>query len=836
MNKILFVLSFFVVVFVHCGQVFAQEEVVCHSVENLSVATVAADRVLVQWYGLEDALGFEAITDSAGKIPEDCGTRYTTSNFEQNFYNLIPNEMNQFLVRSLCYGTESDWRWLFLRYTNTVESLPFSTSFTQNSITDSISYICSQDTNTFAYYYMDIEVGDTSVGNYIDFSFRQKVFSDTNKVSIFVLSPNSSISIDNLPGEIHLLGAFGQGDTTWQRIHLELGTNISGSVQRILFAWENNDGETLTPPVLIDSIDIASRYCAVPDSVRASEISSTSAMISWDFAFRQERFTLQYRPTGSDTWTELADIENNCLLYNLTPDSFYDVRVKALCLYEESLFSEIYTFKTAIDLAVPENIAYTSTDSSAYISWQEVENATHYIVNWKTNDDISNWNVQTVEENHVLLTNLDENTEYVFKLGSANGGIASLWSDIYTLRTNCAKNTSYPYTISSAIIVSNTEEDCSIPQCWKINSQYITSQSFDLTQLSSGELSFAYNSPIYFSLEISIDGGENFTSFASLPPSTSSSTNIYSLSSFIYYDDVVFRFVINSNSFYDNNNEVSINNLRIENGCPLPSDIIIGNLEENSFDLHWSDTGSVNQWAISLKDNQGNVILSANISDTTYTFSNLVPNNEYTVVIHSICEGSLSTDSLEISVTTTAFEESCTVPQNFSAVWWHSDNGETLYATWDAEEHVNIWQVVYKDYYALAWDTALVTINPVFTLRNMELNHVFLIKARAICNIGDTSDFTQELSVRIGENALEDNISKDDDIILYPNPAKDKVYISTQNKDINRVVILNSLGETVQEYHKVQEYMDLSSYSKGLYYAVFFTKSNQKITKKIILE
>ncbi|MDY6403579.1 MAG: fibronectin type III domain-containing protein [Bacteroidales bacterium] len=835
MNKVLYFLIT-VVLLLPYNQVTAQEEVVCNSVKDLSATNLFNNSVTIQWYGLEDALGFEAISDTIGKLPQDCGTRFSTLNLEQDFYNLIPYEMNEFLVRSLCYGAESDWRWLFIRCINSTKALPFQTNLTENTITDSLGFIYSSDTNTFAYYFLDIDVGDTSVSNYIDLSYRSKVIEDTSKVSIFILSPYSSVSVDYLPSDIYQIGeSFGEGDTNWQSIHFELGSNISGSIQRLFFAWENKNGENPTMPLLIDSIIVASRYCAVPDSLRANEITSSSAMISWDFAYMQENFSLEYKRSDSETWIAVPNIENNYLLYGLEDNTDYDVRVKAICQYEESLFSEILTFKTIIDLGIPENITYTITDSSALISWDLVENATNYLVSWTSENNNETWNEQSVEENQILINNLSANTNYFFRIKSTHEEITSPWSEILSLKTACSKNSTYPFEETNEISVLNYGHEYLAPQCWRIENQNILSQKFDLTNLSYGELSFVYSSPVFFYLEISTDGGETFTNFTTISPTDNPSTKIYSLSSLVYYDDVVFRLNIDSSSFY-NENGIHITNFRIAEGCPLPQNISINNLETESFTLTWEDTNLVNSWSLTLKDNNDAILSSITITDSSYSFENLSAGQNYKVILRSICGENPSIDSLEIDVTTPNIEQICIVPQNFSAIWWHSDNGESLYSTWDTEEGVNVWQVVYKDYYAVAWDTALVTINPVFTLRNLEVNHIFLIKARAICNIGDTSDFTEVLSVRIGENSLSDEINKENTIEIYPNPTKDKVFIKTDNEKIDRIILVNSLGKTLKEYKEPTSTIDLSSFSKGIYYAIFYTKSNKKIVKKIIAE
>jgi len=88
---------------------------------------------------------------------------------------------------------------------------------------------------------------------------------------------------------------------------------------------------------------------------------------------------------------------------------------------------------------------------------------------------------------------------------------------------------------------------------------------------------------------------------------------------------------------------------------------------------------------------------------------------------------------------------------------------------------------------------------------------------------------------RRGERVFSD-YNKESIIQVYPNPTKDKVFIKTHNEEIDRIILVNSLGKTLKEYNKSTSTINLSSFNKGIYYAIFYTKSNRRIVKKIIIE
>ena len=76
--------------------------------------------------------------------------------------------------------------------------------------------------------------------------------------------------------------------------------------------------------------------CSAPEGLTCDHIGSASAMISWQsgaVGYAQE-YTLQYRPQGDSTWITTVQqlAETHYLLSNLNPQTWYDVRVRTLCM------------------------------------------------------------------------------------------------------------------------------------------------------------------------------------------------------------------------------------------------------------------------------------------------------------------------------------------------------------------------------------------------------------------------------------------------------------------------------------------------------------------------
>lgn len=801
------------------------EEDECNKVTDPVLIIRPDNKIVVQWNVNNMADSFEVVSDTIGKIPSDCAVRYYTQNHEQLFSDLFPKRTYQFLIKSNCGVDFSDWRSFFANYRSSseVETLPYN----QNYL-DSLGFVYTSDSNTYAYKYVDIAIVEEAVSTYMNFSYKSSSLSDSNDMRLYLLNQYSAISFDALPDENYRIGDIClAGDTNRRYVHIEFGRDMSGAVHRLLFAWKNIDGNNINPPLLVDSMEVVSRFCAVPDSVSASELAPHYAQITWVADYGQENFQLEYKKNTDTEWTIRANVENNFVIENLIPDTYYNVRIKALCDNEESLYSEEFAFLTPIELEVPENITLNVGDTYLAVIWDEVEYAAGYNFSYKKSNE-QNWTEIITEQNNIIVDSLLPDAVYNIRIKALHNDVESLWSEIKTIRTYCLVSGAYPYNLEQEFFVKiNEENNFALPSCWRYDSA-IYSPYFDFTLLTHPYLSFDYLSSSFVDLQISIDGGENFVLVSNLNNVDNFSSKIISLSPYLGYEKVVLRFV----SSVPMDSSFKVRNFVLQNACPSPTNISITDVTQTSFTLAWQTTTANTN--ISLKNMMGDVINEFVTQNNIQTFIDLQPNTTYKVVLTPICETLPILDSVEIDVQTLAMSYVCPTPDNVHGEWVHSDNDEALLLTWDSE--ANIWQVVYKDYYAVKWDTAVVTINPIFTLRNLELNHSYVLKVRTVCNVGDTSDFTELIHIHIGVNGLENIADLEKDIIVFPNPTSNGVRITSNKTNIVEIFIYNSEGKKVWENSYTDDFIDLKIFGKGIYFAVIEDKEGRIITKKIIVE
>ena len=75
-------------------------------------------------------------------------------------------------------------------------------------------------------------------------------------------------------------------------------------------------------------------------------------------------------------------------------------------------------------------------------------------------------------------------------------------------------------------------------------------------------------------------------------------------------------------------------------------------------------------------------------------------------------------------------------------------------------------------------------------------------------------------------------VSLNTDIVLYPNPVNENLFVKS-NEEIKKIICINNLGQSFDL--KVENgSINISALSKGIYFLIFTTASGNNITKKFI--
>jgi len=197
--------------------------------------------------------------------------------------------------------------------------------------------------------------------------------------------------------------------------------------------------------------------CNAPTGMSTGSITQTSAVFSWTAATGATSYNVQYRKTGTTTWSTGTTATTSFSATGLTAASSYEWQVRTVCSSGTSAYtgSTIFTTASSVTCGVPAGLTSSSiTGSSATCSWATVAGATSYTLQWKATS-AGTWNTITgITTTSRSLTGLSACTSYQFKVLTVCSSGSSAYSTTasftttgcsVTYCTSSGTNTSYEY-------------------------------------------------------------------------------------------------------------------------------------------------------------------------------------------------------------------------------------------------------------------------------------------------------------------------------------------------------------------------------------------------------
>ncbi|MDR0971595.1 MAG: fibronectin type III domain-containing protein, partial [Bacteroidales bacterium] len=220
---------------------------------------------------------------------------------------------------------------------------------TTEETTDATSmYVSTDGGTTFAYTasnnlytYRDIDFGETEISAIISYDWKCYGETTYDLMRVFLIDPSTTLT--SIPNDDAL--ATHSGDSTWQRNSIERA-ELTG-VRRLVFYFKSDGSIQHTPPA-IDNISVSVLTCPTPYEITVSNITTTTADISW--GGEATSWNVQYMLASETDWTTATPVvatSNPHTLTALLPSSTYKVRLQANCGDEQSEWSSPITFATA---------------------------------------------------------------------------------------------------------------------------------------------------------------------------------------------------------------------------------------------------------------------------------------------------------------------------------------------------------------------------------------------------------------------------------------------------------------------------------------------------------
>lgn len=846
------------------------DDTLCPRVADFFLGYIDNNLINVQWQPAEGTNTWQIVCGEVGTNPDNYDIINQTQNYEYNFMQeFIEGNQYQIAVRTNCQGSFSPWKYLYAKYLhqNSVFQLPIQIDFedtnenkligtfnagenpwkissaTNNTsvgskslhVTNGINFACNNSISSVSYAYIDFYIPEYAQSFYIDFSYYTQTELQNAGLKLYLIAPGTSVSIDNLPSEQDQVGqsVYRGGNNQWIREHIELPVHHIGTTRRLLFVWYNTAQAPTSHTVAIDDIYLTARYCAIPTNLDANYITSSSAMLSWEFAENQSVFNLQYKKEEDTTWINLNSITPNHLLENLQPSTSYSFRVQADCGEEQSFWSDVFTFSTHTLVAPPENLIVENYSyNTATISWTDNLDAESYEV--ETILTTNNTSIfQQTNLNRIELSQLLPNSIYQIKVRCISPTQDTSASSQVFLHTLCYPEDEFPYFVEDTISFSTQSSFCNFSECWRVESDTLFSPIFDINALSNPYLTFNYSSlnGVSSQVFVSING----EALQEMDYNIMNGVNEISLMGFLGNDHL--RFAIRSAMDTLQERGYTIADFSIKDTCLSPESVTITHISHSSAQVEWQSIANITQHDLKIINTQASDTLSFSNVTSPYTVSELYPMQEYKVILYSSCGNQQSVNFVEEYFTTISESETCLVPENFVCQHYQVKGDETIICTWDdVEDNPYIqWEIQYKERLAVNYTSEIVSIYPRFTLRNLDMGQQFDFRVRAICSVGDTSSWTEVVQVTVGEQSLSPNQYSGKSVKIYPNPSDSVIFIDTEAIELKNAQLVDAYGRVIRAWDILPREIDITTIEAGNY-ILNFTMDNQPVSRKITIQ
>lgn len=162
--------------------------------------------------------------------------------------------------------------------------------------------------------------------------------------------------------------------------------------------------------------------CGTPSNINSNGITSTSATVNWDAVATGSSYTVQIRPSGSNTWTTYTSSLTYYTISGLSSNTAYEYQIQATCTSGTGQFSPLSSFTTAV--AAPQTCGNPTSllisgisHTNVSLDWQAVQDATTYTIQIRELG-IPTWTTLTSSTNNIAIQNLIPITAYEYQVSA----------------------------------------------------------------------------------------------------------------------------------------------------------------------------------------------------------------------------------------------------------------------------------------------------------------------------------------------------------------------------------------------------------------------------------
>ncbi len=188
---------------------------------------------------------------------------------------------------------------------------------------------------------------------------------------------------------------------------------LSNLISNTAYAWHVKTNCSVFSPDA--SFTTLSGSCNPPANLTTGSITSSAAVLGWDYVSGATSYTIQYKLASSTIWTTLAPVYvNSFTLSGLLASTSYNWQIKANC----SAYSAAVTFTTLAlsgGCTAPTGLFVNNMyPTSVLCNWDQVPGATSYILIYKISTNVSWTVISNITSISQVLSGLQPATNYTW--------------------------------------------------------------------------------------------------------------------------------------------------------------------------------------------------------------------------------------------------------------------------------------------------------------------------------------------------------------------------------------------------------------------------------------
>ncbi|WP_415328844.1 fibronectin type III domain-containing protein [Chryseobacterium sp. MMS23-Vi53] len=313
--------------------------------------------------------------------------------------------------------------------------------------------------------------GPAPYGNYVDFTFIIRPCSTTapTNVNTTAITYNSATvnwtaSPDNLNYKVYWRK---QGTTTWTNSSaviaapttnyvINTGLDPATAYEVMVVSICNTTEGTATPIVFTTKCD------PTPPNVTISNITTTSALITWSPLAASSHYFMRYRIVGSGNAGWSANIAlpvsptNTYTLSGLDVYTTYEVQIANMCDTDTTLNPwsnpKVFTTERTCQIPPPGLTITNISTTTAEVTWDPFPGAT-YILRYRK-VGIPSWTNVPVSTNTYTITGLLELTQYEMQVVNVCNGTPGTYTQPYLFTTPTVVYCQMASTTASTVYIS----------------------------------------------------------------------------------------------------------------------------------------------------------------------------------------------------------------------------------------------------------------------------------------------------------------------------------------------------------------------------------------------